>query len=307
MGAYVSRNTSLSDNSPDEHEIAAVVAHTAWEEADVREYHAAFKAQYPSGLIDRSTFINENMATNGGPAELWAHVYKLIGGTHPLSAGTSSTFVAADTAFDDVEDPHGSNTAPASPPGGIVAAPKRRKTSSDSDDDSDDDDDDDDALPNARLRKERDREALQRENDITTQSRLKTSYIASLAAADMGREPEGMSFSHVMIRLHRAHYAPAEKKLKYLFALIDQDNDGVIGEGDVARLLAWMYDLKSVQNLESFQRIPEEQRKDTRLRARAVLTLLDRDHDLLLTQDEFLESCRMDNSLLDMLTVLRIG
>jgi glycine/D-amino acid oxidase-like deaminating enzyme len=61
-----------------------------------------------------------------------------------------------------------------------------------------------------------------------------------------------------------------------------------------------------VQRLAAYEQLPQEEREDPGRRARALIMLLDRDNDSLLTQDEFLESCRMDTSLLDMLAAAKV-
>jgi Ca2+-binding EF-hand superfamily protein len=314
-------------------EIALVVQQTSWDEADVREYHAAFRAQYPTGLIDRETFIRENLQINGGTAELWAHVYRLVGRVHPLATNTSKGFsLAAATAFDDevgAAPRHGSSAvhnAARSPEEEDEDDDMGRGENDDADNNSgsgggdgdtpaEDEDDSDTEMTTLhgaeRRQPPRHRAPGSRggglpHDDLARQTKLRTSYVASADAEDSGFGVSGMTFSHVMIRLHRAQFSPVEKKIKYLFALMDTDNDGLVNVADVTRLLCWMFELHAVQRLAAYEQLPQEEREDPGRRARALIMLLDRDNDSLLTQDEFLESCRMDTSLLDMLAAAKV-
>ena len=361
MGLWASRD-SQSDAAlaAAEQEIATVAEHTSWGAEDVREYYAAFMAQYPSGVVDRETFIAENLEINGGTHELWSHVFSLVGRAHPLESHKMRQFKVVQS---DVNDPFGDlngrdncavnrekrraaglsesfpsksiddgagddgsvasssmfDTRPLTQPHhqpqqrGQAAGAARRRSWRSKDSDDDDDDDDDQEMTDVRTAAQQQQQQQQQQAAAARQrsaaveaAKLGTSYVASAIAAG-GAATEGMTFSHVMIRLHRAQYSPAEKKLKYLFALLDLDGDGIVASDDLTTVLQWLYELKAVQRLDNFRKLDVEDVKNPRPRAETILTLLDRDHDRLLTQDEFLESCRMDNTLLAMLTVLRLG
>jgi Ca2+-binding EF-hand superfamily protein len=280
MGTSSSRDLPETD---EEREIRIVVEHTSFDEGDTREYFAAFLAQYPKGFIDRETFVEENVRINGGAPALWAHVYRLIGRSHPLESNATQGFSMASGV------PVDSDT-------------QRPKTSWDADAD---DDESREPLGGGGGGQGAPEEDSPHHRKQTPRLSLATSYTTS-AHRDDTDALRGMNFSHVMLRLHRAQFAPAERKLKYLFALFDLDSDGVVRGSDFEVVLGWLHELKAVQQLESFQSLPVEEQENPARRAQAVLALLDRDRDGLLTQDEFLESCRMDNALLDMLTVIAI-
>lgn len=278
MGQGQSSPDETKDTDHVEQELELLAQNTCWEVEDLREYYHAFMTQYPSGAISRAVFIDQNTRVTGGPPELWAHVFSLIGASHPLMA-TNQPLPGEEQPTDRQHD----------------------ATDSDVDTDDDEADGDEEAMNTGR----RVTMAPERRDDDAVHAALRTSYVAGRAKRK-GPKMDGMTFSHVMVRLYRAQYSPAEKKLKYMFALLDVDKDGLVSLDDLGTMLAWLYEVPAVQKLSAFDEVPDEHREQPSVRARILMALLDRDGDGYLTQDEFLESCRSDNALLDMLTVIAV-
>jgi Ca2+-binding EF-hand superfamily protein len=137
---------------------------------------------------------------------------------------------------------------------------------------------------------------------------MRTSLVTALDPTDdLELDPRvvGLSFTHVMIRMHRSIYSASEQKLKYLFQFFDVDQDGLISMQDLTTAFTWLFQVPLVQQTEAYEDLPREQRDPVR-RAETLMHLWDSDSDQVLNQDEFVEMGRKDPDLLEMLSALRM-
>ena len=123
---------------------------------------------------------------------------------------------------------------------------------------------------------------------------------------DLDLDPRvvGLSFSHVMIALHRTLTNASEMKLKFLFAFFDINKDGLISQSDLETSFVWLFDVPLILETVAYAALPIDQR-DPITRAETLLRRWDRDGDGLLNQDEFIEMGRADPTLLELVSALR--
>lgn len=114
----------------------------------------------------------------------------------------------------------------------------------------------------------------------------------------------GLSFAHVMIRIHRSTYSPSEQKLKHLFSFFDINQDGLISQSDLETAFGWLFQVPLVRQTAAFADLSLEQR-DPGVRAMTLMRVWDRAGTGFLTQDDWVDMGRSDPTLLELLTALR--
>ena len=87
-----------------------------------------------------------------------------------------------------------------------------------------------------------------------------------------------------------------EEKLKWVFKLYDVDGNGTISQNEMTKVVQSMYDMLA----------PEESKTDERAneKAKEVFQQLDLNGDLVLSEDEFVKGCMMNEGLKRLLTGL---
>jgi Ca2+-binding EF-hand superfamily protein len=314
MGAFVSQLYFGSEEDyrvrkAVERELAVIAENTTYDVEELRELQAAFLAQYPTGFISPDQFVEENVEALGGPPELWTHMFALIATTpfkrrrHPASAAAAASAKrAVNAAPAAAPSAVGAPAAPSATGGRAVPPPTAAATAAASA-----------AAPGVKgfsSLSDRLREVSSGAGgtDEVARARLRTSLVA---ASDMTEALEldpmvvGLSFAHVMVRLHRSTYNASEQKLKYLFKFFDVNRDGLLSRSDLETVFGWIFSVPIVQQTRLYLDLTDEQR-DPRVRADETIRAWDRDGDGLLNQDDFVDVGRGDPDLLELLNALRM-
>ena len=119
-----------------------------------------------------------------------------------------------------------------------------------------------------------------------------------------GTPAVGLTFANVMLLTRNSQYSATERKLKDAFNFFDVDRDGLITLDDLTVSFTWLFSLACVRRTKIYRNLPADHKVPSR-RARHMLEVFDRDRDGVMTQDEFIESCRMDNTLLELVAAIK--
>ncbi len=310
-----------------ERELQLVAQHTTWSVEELREMHAAFLDQYPGGYLTPQQFIDENTEAIGGPPELWQHYFNIIahpplirrrqrGGGAGAGGGGGGGAIIKDQSnfltsgsFQGLSAADGANSSQAA-----LAALKQQIQNNQT-------------VSSQQMKQQlrtlpgngvglgsiSERLAAANRGDTdhlpgsNGNSKMKTSLVSTANLTeelDLDPHVYGLTFSHVMIRMHRTLYNPSEQKLKNLFNFFDVNQDGLISLSDLEMAFDWLFQVPLVQQTQAYRDLDQDQR-NPKTRANSLLRLWDRDSDGLLNQDEFVEMGRADPDLLELLSALK--
>jgi len=105
-----------------------------------------------------------------------------------------------------------------------------------------------------------------------------------------------IDFVEFLLAINITSSGTPEEKLKWVFKLYDVDGNGTISQNEMTKVVQSMYDMLA----------PEESKTDERAneKAKEVFQQLDLNGDLVLSEDEFVKGCMMNESLKSLLTGL---
>jgi Ca2+-binding EF-hand superfamily protein len=289
-----------------ERELSLIAQHTSWEVEELRELHAAFLSQYPTGFISPQQFVDENTEAIGGPPELWQHYFNLIA-TPPLirrrqrHTTTSVLGMSINANAAALKEKNSSRTTSGTRGGAPGVGNNTTNVRSATAGTGVNTNSISDRLAAANNR------GAGASADEKIGLRMKTSLVStSNPTEELDLDPHvvGLTFSHCMLRLHRSLFNASEQKLKYLFNFFDVNQDGLISEHDLETAFGWLFQVPLVHQTQAYQDLEEDQR-NAKVRAETLMRIWDRDGDGLLNQDEFVEMGRADPDLLELLSALR--
>lgn len=230
--------------------------------ADLQELHHVFYAEYPDGFIARSAFIAENITAHGGPEQLWDRVFDFV-------------------VYED--DAQVATVLP------TEKAPSPKIG---------------DNLPYGEEEKEHSSGSSEMFN-IGGQQELPETSPKSVEGVSRVKLNE-LSFPRMVQYLSQEK--TLERRIKTLFRFCDLNGDSFLQEDELKVIFEWIYALSESHILRQRQEVAarlsleEDEALDPEARARSLVLAMDIDGDGGLNENEFLEGCRADQGMAELLS-----
>jgi len=113
---------------------------------------------------------------------------------------------------------------------------------------------------------------------------------------------EAMNFDDFISHMATGTRGSADEKLQWTFHFYDKNGDNYIDHNEMTQIFHSIF--KMVEAVELAQQMPPDQNTPEK-RVKCIFDKMDLDQDRRLSMEEFIEGCKADNTIMEVMSLLR--